>query len=192
VGRLGDDVVLRAYAPGQLPDLPPLPGTSPVLAEHARLAVRAVRWVPGSPLDALVRTGLPVPALRAAGAALARLHERPAGGLPAQDDGLSAAAAQLAVLLPDLAEDASALAARLRPPSGGVTLHGDFSADQVVVDGDRAVLVDLDRVRAGSPADDLGCWRAAALCAGVPADAERALHEGYADVRPLPEGDDVP
>lgn len=193
VGLLGhgpSGVVLRLHR--VLPDLPAgLPGVRPVLAQHRRLAVRALPFVPGRPLDALLREGPSTGALHRAGEALAALHDAAVADLPRVEVDLAAAGAAVGVLLPDLADVAADLAAGLVPGTGDAVLHGDFSADQVVVDGPDVVLIDLDRVRRGAPADDLGCWRAAALLHGLPASAQTALHEGYAGVRPVPDADEI-
>ena len=50
-------------------------------------------------------------------------------------------------------------------PADSVVLHGDFSADQVLV-GEGVVLNDFDRVRAGPTAFDLGSFAAVELLAG--------------------------
>lgn len=191
VGRLGEGVVLRLHR--ELPVLPDgLPGTRTPLGVDAQLAVRALPFTAGRPLDEVLRGGGAADrALHRTGETLAALHLTRAPGLVAHDAGLDAAAAQVGVLLPDLAGDAAELAARLRPSGGDAVLHGDFSADQVVAEGDDVVLLDLDRVRLGAPADDLACWRAAALLGGLPRAAEACLLEGYAGVAPLPDPEEV-
>lgn len=94
-----------------------------------------------------------------AGAALAALHRVPvpaaARPMPAPREAAAAAAA-IAAVLPELASRAAALAER--HPAGGPerTVHGDFSADQVLVGADGEVrLIDLDRLGAGDPMRDL-------------------------------------
>ncbi|MBC9824109.1 hypothetical protein [Terrabacter sp. MAHUQ-38] len=47
-----------------------------------------------------------------------------------------------------------------------VTAHGDFSADQLLVHGDRVSLLDLDRAAADGPAGDPASWFAAEAVAG--------------------------
>lgn len=131
-----------------------------------------------------------------AGAVLARLHAATADVLA--DDDLAVALharpvglADAAVLAEDLAALDRGLGARLarlaerladRPALSGppVLLHGDFSADQVLVDsaaGTR-LLNDLDRAGLGAAALDLGSWLAVAD--GNPDEAD-ALLRGYAD-----------
>jgi aminoglycoside phosphotransferase (APT) family kinase protein len=41
-----------------------------------------------------------------------------------------------------------------------VLVHGDFSADQVLVDGQAVRIIDFDRVRTSDPARDLGSFAA--------------------------------
>ncbi|QDY89995.1 aminoglycoside phosphotransferase family protein [Arthrobacter sp. UKPF54-2] len=134
---------------------------------------------------------------REAGEALARLH-----GIAAEDGAGSAAAdfvqrqlavtcAMVAALVPALEERAAAVAARIRRRLDGdgvsgpaVVVHGDFSADQVLVGGEEVRLIDFDRARAGVPEADLGSFAAAeemgrwsGTTAGTPLTA--ALVEGY-------------
>lgn len=46
------------------------------------------------------------------------------------------------------------------PPGPEGLVHGDFHPGQVLVDGDRIVLLDLERVHRGETASDLGSWAA--------------------------------
>lgn len=140
----------------------------------------------------------------AAGAALARLHllgpgaagTAPRGAPVEPRPRLRALAADLAALDPTLAAAFAAAAedvlAVLDAHGTGAQrlLHGDFSADQVLVRGPLGAaaplrLTDLDRVRTGEAADDLGCFAAVRALealegpvpdatAGGPAPAARA------------------
>lgn len=115
---------------------------------------------------------------RRAGEALARLHS-----IPADDDGpgrpagpealverqLAVTSAMVTALVPALEQRATRLAARIRRSladadraDGGaaVVVHGDFSADQVLVSGSEVRLIDFDRARAGVPEADLGSFAA--------------------------------
>jgi len=94
-----------------------------------------------------------------AGAALAALHRVPvpaaARPVPAPGEAAAAAAA-VAAVLPEFAARAAALAARHPDRGPERTVHGDFSADQVLVDADGDVrLIDLDRLGGGDPMRDL-------------------------------------
>ena len=42
------------------------------------------------------------------------------------------------------------------PDEAGHLVHGDYKGDNLLVDGDRLVLLDFDRVSAGDPALDVG------------------------------------
>ena len=66
-------------------------------------------------------------------------------------------------------------------------LHGDFSADQVIVDpAGRIAITDWDRAGRADPAVDLGSLRAA----GLDPTAYAEVLSGYTTVRPLPAGVD--
>lgn len=131
-------------------------------------------------------------AARAAGEALAQVHEAPVGGAspwtPTRE--VVRLAAQLDALRgldPASARRAEVLAARaLRRIEGSILradptrrLHGDFSADQVLWGDDGVALIDFDRAEAGPPAADLGSFVAAELVVGE-ARLTRDLLAGYA------------
>ena len=133
----------------------------------------------------------------AAGAALALVHERRSGDLPLRNladeaRAVIAAARSLASLAPDLALRTMRLADRvaaliLDSAERKVPLHGDFSADQVVVGPDRVHLIDWDRAGTGPRTLDLGCFvarlEADALQAGgaLPRELVAAFVDAYAD-----------
>ncbi len=118
---------------------------------------------------------------RHAGQALARLHGIPGpgsgdgpGDRHGYRDGPEAASVHLAatlgmvtVLVPELEAAATRLADRLRSRLNEVTagtapvlVHGDFSADQVLVSGTDIRLIDFDRARSGAAEADLGSFAA--------------------------------
>lgn len=111
---------------------------------------------------------------RRAGEALARLHgiaseveSSPAAQSEALGLQLQATCSMVATLVPALAAPAAAIAGRIRrqldeaPDAGtAVQVHGDFSADQVLVRGAEIRLIDFDRARAGTPESDLGSFAA--------------------------------
>ena len=138
---------------------------------------------------------------RRAGKALAMLHGIPVEAQPdrsmvAQDlpRQLAANREMAAALLPSLANPAAEVAARIYrrlegcAGHGTVVVHGDFSADQVLVGGSEVRLIDFDRFHLGTPETDLGSfaaveemirWRGSA-------DAPRGSHtdhllDGYAE-----------
>jgi hypothetical protein len=117
-----------------------------------------------------------------AGEALARLHGIPLGGFPSGPDSwqdelrwrddiaaqLRATRSMVASLLPALEEPARDVEAGLHTrlltagtPSKYVLVHGDFSADQVLVGGSEVRLIDFDRARTGVAEADLGSFAAA-------------------------------
>jgi hypothetical protein len=109
----------------------------------------------------------------AAGEALAALHRLedyvPGSAEEAVGDTvrqLLATHAMISVLLPELEEPAAWLAGRLLAYVGGTRparnalVHGDFSADQVLVDGLKVRLLDFDRLQIGDTAQDLGSFAA--------------------------------
>lgn len=124
-------------------------------------------WLPGRPLDEILRAddALAEELSAGAGEALGRLH----AGMP-RDAALgrfdeprrvAEAAEALAAVLPELGQRGRALARRLVAAAEGrpaLAIHGDFSADQVIVDSGRAALVDLDECAIGDPATDLGSF----------------------------------
>ncbi|MWV49477.1 phosphotransferase [Rathayibacter sp. VKM Ac-2803] len=97
-----------------------------------------------------------------AGAALARLHAVADVPVPSGTaDEIGAAAAALAALAPELGPRLERLAGAVSRSTGRSTVvHGDFSADQVLV-GDGVRIIDFDRVRRDEPERDLGSFLAA-------------------------------
>lgn len=135
-----------------------------------------------------------VDAHRAAGAALARLHAAPLpAGLrpPAASQSTRAIAAThariVAALEPALAERIVGVAATLPevPSDHMVLIHGDASPDQVLIDDvpDRIWWTDFDRAALAPAAADIASY----IDLTSP-DAADAFLDGYADVRPLPDG----
>ncbi len=183
VGRLplrqeGRDVVLRAYSatgyetavaahglidPARCPSLRP-PG---VLATHRRRLI-ALEHLPGRVLDTSVTAAV----LERLGACLGELHASgPVGegtvGHPATTKGLDALAPVLGDQVDEAEEIHAEARAALRPGRRSV-VHGDFSLDQVVADGHALGVIDLDRVRLGTPADDLASLLAEAAVTALP------------------------
>ncbi len=163
-----------------------------ILARDERRGSAVVSWLPGTSLDRLLADGSTAgDALTRVGTQLAQLH----GGLPARPgDGvagrLRAAGVvlrELAAVLPDCRASAVEVLRKLTAAAPTSRLlrpvHGDFSADQVIVDADGVVgFTDWDRGGWGDPGGDLGT-----LCAaGLSRAGHNAVLAGYADVRDLP------
>ncbi|WP_165979629.1 phosphotransferase [Kocuria rosea] len=217
-----DPVLLTRLAAAGLPVLAPVPVPGLPVSPHVLhypwfgdgdLAARA-----GAPDGRGPGSGPGEPVLEAAaaaGTALAQLHERgPALLGPARVRAPLDAGRKLRSLAADLSAldrrsgvrcartgraVAEALAERTVAPER--LLHGDFSADQVLVRGDGGPgtpelrLADLDRIRTGTAADDLGSFLAVELLgpgAGqAPAAPEElpltgALLRGYGTGAALP------
>ena len=175
---------------------------TPGVVAHSRgLATLAVTWVAGDELDLSASTEL----WEAAGGELARLHKGPSGPLSETDPASAAEAVlragrQIAALLPEISPDVlditrTTAAALERAPGDRVAVHGDFSADQVVVGPDEMpVLIDLDSARRGPSAYDVGCLTASTMTSaemeGAASRGEQvmaAFLTGYDHVRPLPD-----
>lgn len=167
----------------------------PPMAVSRRFRCIVLPWIPGEVLDP-ARHG--PEGFHQAGALIARLHGMavPAELRPDAPDPRADAAA-MAALLPDLAVAATADAvARALPGSPICAIHGDFSADQVVIGADGPRIIDWDRLAAGHPARDLGRFLArldadAAMGTITPEVAQAAgtaLLHGYGTVAALPDG----
>lgn len=183
VARLGGQLLVKVYAAGEFPRAllaarmatpgvprPELVGVNPA----ARMLLW--RWVDGEPLGAVS------PAVQAdLVEALVRLHRGDGGALPPVDQpaAVLAACGAVAGVAPELRGRADTVArqvgthlARLAPTT--VTVHGDLTADQVVV-GDGVTLLDFDNAAAGDPAVDLASLAIdGGGCPRVLADAYRA------------------
>ncbi|WP_413452354.1 hypothetical protein AA0Y32_11200 [Georgenia phoenicis] len=200
VARVGDDALVRVYHPRALPGvlaghraLAALP-VAPVTAVRRHRGTLTTAWVPGTSLDRL--TGARELWARA-GALAAAVHRRPpAAGLRRvdRDAQLAAAVAAVRAVSPESVASAAGTAERVRAGLAGrdVTsvVHGDLSADQVVVRPDLAgasapatdpdqpeiSLIDLDRVAVDDPLADLASWYGALVAAGAEAaDPEELL-----------------
>ncbi|MCB5275630.1 hypothetical protein BJG92_03181 [Arthrobacter sp. SO5] len=142
-------------------------------------------------------------ALRRAGSALARLHGIPAEPGPGPspetlvERQLTATCGMVTALAPALEGPAAQAAERIRQalrarqPAGArtgrplVQVHGDFSADQVLVSGTEVRLIDFDRAHHGAPEADLGSFAAVDEMSqwrgqpGAPGPQTARLLEGY-------------
>jgi aminoglycoside phosphotransferase (APT) family kinase protein len=165
-------------------------------SNHHRALVLA--WLPGTLLESLlVEPTLSDTRMQMVGAALAELHgQRPRRlrRLRQRDEhgSLQAAACAVAAVAPDLAEPVRALTTRLatrllRVPARSVSIHGDFSADQVLLTDSGAAILDLDSAARCHALVDLGSFAAAlelnvlwgALSANRAAAAMDAVLTGY-------------
>lgn len=96
--------------------------------------------------------------------------------------GARAATTALVAVNPVAGDRARRVLAALTPALSGeggaaVLVHGDLSADQVLITPGGVVLLDLDRAAAGPAGWDPACWLAAQAALGVPVEQLVALPE---------------
>jgi aminoglycoside phosphotransferase (APT) family kinase protein len=175
-----------------------------VLATSETERMLVVEAVEGRRIDAL-RGPEQLQAMRRFGAALATLHSLPVPeGLPRfarlDPDRQAQAAELLGRALPGVAGAAERLVAELgaavAPADPPVCLHGDVHPKNGLLQGRRVALIDLDQAGPGPAAAELGSALAGlryhALVADEAARGERlqrALLDGYAERRELPDRD---
>jgi Ser/Thr protein kinase RdoA (MazF antagonist) len=169
-------------------------------AEGERMLV--VEAVEGRRVDTL-RGPEHLEAMRRFGAALATLHSlpAPAGLAPFErlrPDRQPSAAELIGRARPDVAPAAERLASELvadAPPAAeAVCLHGDVHLKNGLLQARRIALIDLDQMGTGPAAADLGSAMAGIRYHALVADEaargarlERALLDGYASLRELPD-----
>jgi len=181
-----------------------------LLGSSDSLRLLAFEWLPGRLLmDLCAAPDINGAAVSAAGAALAELHAQDPGGdgldcwtREAEAADLVTVASELGCICPGLAGRADELARRLAArlataPAMRQPLHGDFSANQVLVGRRATAIIDLDWACYGDPADDLGNFIAQAERHALHHDPatnrvesiREALLGGYGEGtnRPLPE-----
>lgn len=176
--RAGEHVVLRAYVRDEFdaalaahdlidPSRCSSARLPRILRTHRRGLI-ALEHLPGRTLDETVDAA----SLRRLGASLGELHASGPTDLPPADrrtatPGLDVTAPVLGAAVDDAADVHAAASAALRPSPGSV-IHGDFSLDQVIADGDTLGIIDLDRVRVGNPLDDIASLLAMAALGALP------------------------
>ena len=140
--------------------------------ESARHRVLAFEWVSGRPLGEEIAASCD--GAYVAGRALAELHAQDVSARLDAPDAAAARAVQaatesVAVVYPHLAARARALSDSIRAALDDRTralrpAHGDFYADQVVLTGDAAAVLDFDRACFAHQAADLGTFAAHLRC----------------------------
>lgn len=185
-------------------------GGPELLAANSKLGIIVTKWVDGAPLCPAMQSQSPDmfgPAMfRKVGEALARYHAEPlklGDHLDRRDEtaGIRAAAEGLADIMPDQSSRLFAMSDRaihmlLSYPSRYGPTHGDFSADQVIVDTKHLQIIDWDRSAMGDQSGDLGSFLARLdwqyLSNVIPkqtaAELSNAFLSGYEDDRALPAG----
>jgi streptomycin 6-kinase len=179
-----------------------------LIGQSDRHRLLAFEWLPGRLLlELCTAPEFDGQAMSATGAALAALHAQEPEDLVGwtreeEAADLAALGSEIGTLCPSLADRAHDLARRLAARLAGAPamrrpLHGDFTANQVLVHGPEVAILDLDWACYGDPADDLGNCLAQVECLALSGElspgrvelVRDALLEGYAQAtpRPLPE-----
>ena len=140
-----------------------------LLGWSPRRAVMASRWIEGTSLADLLAAGAPTE-MESVGAALARLHATATAATLTANGSRTAralvpAAEAIAALLPGSAALAWRLVDRVAPAllaghEQQRVVHGDFSADQVVIADRGAHIIDFDQAHVDDPAVDLASFHA--------------------------------
>ena len=205
VGRLGTaaggTAALRLYAKSELRRAHAAAGAVAsdrelvvprLLGRSDGLRALALEWLPGRSLeDSLLDPRTEPDALAVVAAALARLHEqrppepRDARRVDETAAAVAAAADGVATVLPAVEARARELGRRLAARLAALTfvprmIHGDFTADQVLLAGDTAGILDLDRAGPGHPAADLGSFLARLECDVMSGALDRNRAESFA------------
>lgn len=169
--------------------------------DDLRLVVHAA--VPGKPLWGLRGEPAFIAAMEPVAATLSDLHRTACPGLLPSTvatfaDATAAAAEAVAVVLPPLAQRVRRTAEEVARGLGGVapsalTVHGDCSPDQVLVEGSGITLIDFERAGLGHPLLDVGTFLAHLAAAGAvegcreAGDARAAFLDAYRTRRPATE-----
>lgn len=164
-----------------------------VIGDAARYCALTWEWIEGPGLYEVLReSSTPQEALDRAGAALVRLHHqkpnlRTTYTNKDYGDALHRAAGEIETIHPELGQRARELCQTLTKlllehPWRSQAIHGDFSADQVILAGEDAAILDFDRAGYGDPSIDLGTFGAkligAAIDGQLPIDRAEAARHG--------------
>lgn len=180
------------------------------LGESDRHAALAFEWLPGRLLsEAVLDPQFETHAVVTVGAAIAQLHAQAPEALTrltreTEANTLLSEAYMLSLVCPHLAQWAETLALRTaaylidRPPAYRL-IHGDFHARQVLLNGDTAAILDLDRAVCADPMIDLGLFAAhlerEVIRGNLPTSRVeplvQALLEGYAAATHQPAADEI-
>jgi hypothetical protein len=162
-------------------------------------------WIDGQPLTEAMDGNLSI--LEDVAARLAEWHRAHRSSTLACDAGgsleqrIRSSAVSIQEIAPDLAEAGLRIASQLieawhtlvnAEPTQPTLIHGDFSADQVIIGRDGPVFLDFDRARLDRPVHDLGSFLARleyqAVLGDTPAfevqEARRILISAYTSANP--------
>ena len=160
----------------------PTPGVRP-LGWSRRRAALATAWMPGTAFSTLLVAD-PSAGIDGVGTALAALHAtNPTGEMTGDGGGRAASnlgppARAVGDILPDLGDRTRRLASIIEPlltdgrPRRCI-IHGDFSADQIIVSDTDVQLIDFDQVHFGDPAADLASFAAGLIHASIESRVDR-------------------
>lgn len=199
-GLAGERVVVKGYGPSGFPRARSASKAfasaddavvAARLGSSARHRLLAFAWIPGEPLDRLIADGDATPAqLEELGCVLADFQSRRSRHLsrierPAEALSVLEAAQAVAATAPALAQRVREAAVRvaqglLELPPQSSAVHGDFSADQVVI-GDRPAIIDYDTAGVGDPASDVARFAAVACAETVAGHLPKNVAERAAD-----------
>lgn len=154
-----------------------------VMGSSRRRAAMGLAWIPGEQLGERIAAGTVSESdLHSAGTALAHLHRigiRPAWKLPSCsiEPRLDAARRAIAALVPQLEQIVQQVARSVMDDLTDLPqtiVHGDCSADQVLIASDGASLIDWDRMATGPPVVDLGRFAATLIMTDLAAQTKNA------------------
>ncbi len=171
----GDTDLQRLHRQDQGAPKPGQPGSLALAAEAGRFLALLHTQPPWEGSDA----AQPPKAGQGGTGADAKVHAPGHIAMP----GLQKLAANTGRLVPAAAERlhhaAELLTVRLRRPGRAGFVHGDFSADQILVGSEGLRIIDLDRFGYGAVVSDLGCFAAVELLDTGTGTLTAALLEGY-------------
>ncbi|MEE8154903.1 MAG: aminoglycoside phosphotransferase family protein [Phycisphaerales bacterium] len=164
-----------------------------VIGDSARYCALTWEWIEGHGLYEVLRdSSTPQETLDRTSAALVHLHHqkpnlRTTYTSTDYDEALHRAAGEIETIYPELGPRARRLCQSLTKlllehPWRSQAIHGDFSADQVILAGENAAILDFDRAGYGDPCIDLGTFGAkligAAIDGQLPIDRAEAGRHG--------------
>lgn|GEM_PF-432537 len=141
------------------------------IGRSTRHRILVFEWVNGILLrDLILGPSISKSTLKTVGAALAEMHAQKTKELRfiTRDNEIASlllTAAELGFIFPSLKKRVDHLARELsdilaHAPSIKGSVHGDFNSEQVIIEGDSAIMLDLDNAACADPSADLGLFLA--------------------------------
>lgn len=141
-----------------------------LLAASDAYSAVAFEWAEGQALNEIITAPVAAAAVTRVGEALASLHHQEPHGLRhipphEQSNSLHEAASALTYLVPSQAEAAKSLALKIstclaQSKSLPRPIHGDFYANQILLNGEFITILDMDEAAWSDPLSDLGNFMA--------------------------------